>query len=132
MIFVDTNYFLRYLLADDKKQYQTAKQLFLDGSRGKIKLVSSTIVFFEIYWVLKSYYSTPKDKVLRTLNGIIQMQFISFPERDILAEAIKLFHKTTLSLEDCYNLSFAKTHKIKEFKTFDEKLVKQWNKETKN
>lgn len=128
MIFVDTNYFLRYLLADDKRQYQIAKQLFLDGSRGKIKLVSSTIVFFEIYWALKSYYSTPKDKLLQTFNDILQMQFISLSERDILEETIKLFDKTALSLEDCYNLCFAKTHKIKEFKTFDEKLVKQWKK----
>ena len=132
MTFVDTNYFLRYLLADDKKQYRIAKQLFLDGSRGKVKLISSTIVFFEIYWVFKSYYSAPKDKLLRSLSDIMQMQFVSFSERDILVETIKLFDKTALSLEDCYNLSFAKTHKIKEFKTFDEKLVKQWNKETKN
>lgn len=132
MIFVDTNYFLRYLLADDKEQYQRANQLFLDGSRGKLELVSSTIVFFEVYWVLKSYYSAPKDKIIKTLNDILQMQFISLSERAILGETVKLFDKTTLSLEDCYNLSFAKTHKIKEFKTFDEKLLKQWNKETKN
>jgi len=132
MTFVDTNYFLRYLLADDKEQYKIAKQLFLDGSRGEIKLVSSTIVFFEVYWVLKSYYSTPKDKLLQALNGILQMQFIDFSERYILEETIKLFKKTVLSLEDCYDLSFAKTHKIKEFRTFDEKLVREWNRETKN
>jgi len=132
MTFVDTNYFLRYLLADDQRQYKIAKQLFLNGSRGKVKLISSTIVFFEIYWVLKSYYSVPKNKLLQTLSSVLQMQFVRFAERDILGETINLFGSTALSLEDCYNLSFAKTHKIEEFKTFDEKLVKQWNKETKN
>lgn len=132
MIFVDTNYFLRYLLADDKGQYEIAKQLFLDGSKGKIKLVSSTIVFFEVYWVLKSYYSAPKDKLVQTFNDILQMRFINLPERNVLVETIKLFDRITLSLEDCYNLSFAKTQKIEEFKTFDAKLVKQWNKETRN
>ena len=132
MTFVDTNYFLRYLLADDQRQYKIAKQLFLNGSRGKVKLISSTIVFFEIYWVLKSYYSVPKNKLLQTLSSVLQMQFVRFAERDILGETINLFGSTALSLEDCYNLSFVKTNKIEEFKTFDEKLVKQWNKETKN
>lgn len=127
MIFVDTNYFLRYLLADDQRQYQIAKQLFLDGSRGKAKLISSTIVFFEIYWVLKSYYSTPKDKLLQTLNGILQMRFISFVERDILEDTIKLFKKISLSLEDCYNLSYAKAKVAESFKTFDAKLAKEFN-----
>ncbi len=131
-MFVDTNYFLRYLIADDKKQYEIANQLFLDGSRGKIKLISSTIVFFETYWVLKSYYSTPKERLLITLKRILQMHFINFGERDILEETIRLFGKTTFDLEDCYNVFYAKTHKIKNFKTFDEKLIKQWNKETKN
>ena len=132
MIFVDTNYFLRYLLADDQRRYKIAKQLFLNGSRGKIKLFSSTIVFFEIYWVLKSYYSVPKNRLLQTLSDVLQMQFVRFAERDILGETINLFGRSALSLEDCYDLSFAKTHKIKEFKTFDEKLAKQWNKETRD
>ena len=132
MIFVDTNYFLRYLLADDQRRYKIAKQLFLNGSRGKIKLFSSTIVFFEIYWVLKSYYSVPKNRLLQTLSDVLQMQFVRFAERDILGETINLFGRSALSLEDCYDLSFAKTHKIKEFKTFDEKLAKQWDKETRD
>ena len=31
MIFVDTNYFLRYLLQDNQVQYQKAKQLFIES-----------------------------------------------------------------------------------------------------
>ena len=45
---------------------------------------------------------------------------------------IEVRSNTNFDLEDCYNLSFVKNNKIKEFKTFDEKLVKQWNKETRN
>lgn len=128
MIFVDTNYFLRYLLQDDQKQYQIAKQLFLAGSRGTVKLMSSTVVFFEIYWVLKSYYSVPKNKLLQTLESMLRMQFVRFYDRDILEKTIKLFDKTTLSLEDCYNLSYAKVHSAGGFKTFDKKLEKEFHK----
>jgi len=126
MTFVDTNYFLRYLLQDEQKQYQTAKEMFLAGSKGKEKLMSSTIVFFEIYWVLRSYYSVPKKKLLQTLGSILRMQFVRFSDRDILEKTIKLFDETNLSLEDCYNLSYAKVHGAREFKTFDQKLTKEF------
>lgn len=35
MIFVDTNYFLRFLLKDNQAQYLQAKELFLSAAQGK-------------------------------------------------------------------------------------------------
>lgn len=46
MIFVDTNYFLRFILKDNQVQYLKARQLFLDAAKGEIELISSTTVFF--------------------------------------------------------------------------------------
>ena len=43
MIFVDTNYFLRFLLKDNKLQHRKAKQLMLDSAQGKLKLFTSII-----------------------------------------------------------------------------------------
>jgi len=40
MTFVDTNYFLRFLLADVESQHQTAKELFRNAALGKVKLRS--------------------------------------------------------------------------------------------
>ena len=68
MIFVDTNYFLRFLLKDNKPQHLEAKQLMLGGATGKLKLFTSTIVFFEIYWVLTSYYGKNKTELVDTLK----------------------------------------------------------------
>lgn len=56
MMFVDTNYFLRFLLEDNKAQAQKVKQLFETASRGEgEELTTSLVVFFEIYWVLTSF-----------------------------------------------------------------------------
>ena len=60
MIFIDTNYLLRFLLKDIDSQYLEAKKLLLQAARGEKKVITSTIVFFELFWVLKSYYK--KDK----------------------------------------------------------------------
>lgn len=60
MIFVDTNYFLRFLLADQEEQHQTAKALFKKAAIGEVDLFTSLIVFFEVYWVLGEFLQERK------------------------------------------------------------------------
>lgn len=124
MIFVDTNYFLRFLLADLNDQHHEARKLFMEAAEGNLKLFTSTIVFFEIYWVLSSFYQKNKTELIVLLRKILDLNFIQFKERQILQKAISLFEKNSLSLEDCYNVYYAKSRKTREFKTFDNKLSK--------
>ena len=126
MTFVDTNYFLRFLLKDNNLQHRNAKQLFLSAARGEIEVATSLIVFFEVYWVLKSYYEKKKDELNTTLNKILSLTFIKLAEREKLTKSLKLFASTTLSLEDCYNLILAKELAVENFASFDEKLKKHF------
>ena len=123
MIFVDTNYFLRFLLKDDEQQYLIVRKLFIESARRKIKLVTSLVVFFEVVWVLKSSYGKDKKSMVETLFNMLKLDF-EIPEKYQIIESLSLFQKTNLSLEDCYNLVFAKNINSSEFKTFDSKLDK--------
>lgn len=105
--FVDTNYFLRFLIKDIEAQSLEAKALFENGRNRKIKLFSSTIVFFEIYWVLVSSYKIEKAMALEILSKILEMDFIEFKERKLLQSALDLYAKNNIELEDCYNLAYA-------------------------
>ena len=129
MVFVDTNYFLRFLIDDDPQQAEEAKKLFLDAARGNLDLVTSTIVVFEIYWVFKSYYQKTKDEIIKILQKVLTMNFVRIDERDLLQSALNFFKAQNLSLEDCYNLVFAKKNKVEVFKTFDAKLAKVFSSE---
>ncbi|EKD87523.1 MAG: PilT protein [uncultured bacterium] len=124
MIFVDTNYFLRFLLADIIDQHKKAKALFLSAAEGKKKIFTSTIVIFELYWVLTSFYEKNKKNVAQVLKQILNMHFVSIEERDILNMAVDVYQKSALDLEDAYNMVYAKTHEAKMFETFDRKLQK--------
>lgn len=128
MTFVDTNYFLRFLLNDINKQHLQAKQLFLESSAGKVKLFTSTIVFFEIYWVLSSYYGKNKESIVESLQKILDLKFIVLNERQILLNCLARFKKTSFDLEDCYNVAYAKARGARVFKTFDIKLEKEFKK----
>jgi predicted nucleic-acid-binding protein len=122
MIFLDTNYFLRFLLKDNKNQYLIVKRLFLQASFGKIELFTSLVVFFEICWVLRSYYGKDKKNLCIMLGKLLKMNFIDFPERYLLEKSLGLFGRENLSFEDCYNFVFAKEKKATSFATFDKKL----------
>lgn len=128
MIFVDTNYFLRFLLKDVENQHQAAKKLFVKGAEGKEYLFTSIIVFFEIYWVLSSFYSKRKHEAARILKDILEMKFIAIDERNILEEAVDIFANNGLDLEDSFNLVCAKEMGCSDFKTFDKKLAKKFTK----
>ena len=125
MIFVDTNYFLRYLLEDNLPQQREAKGLFLDGATGKLKLFTSDIVIFEIYWVLSSFYEKDKEQIAKILEAILALKFLKIEGRDIFKKALAIYkgEKKDFDLEDSYNLVFAKDRKASEFKTFDKKLA---------
>lgn len=127
-MFIDTNYFLRFLLNDIEHQNTEVKNLFLDASEGKAELTTSIIVFFEVYWVLFSFYKKKKDELIEALQKILKLTFIELQEREILINSLILFCKTNFDLEDCYNLYFAKFQKVKSFKTFDRKLEKEFSK----
>jgi predicted nucleic acid-binding protein len=130
MIFVDTNYFLRFLRDDVREQTDIVRELFNNASRGNVQLCTSTIVFFEIYWVLTSFYQTRKREVVKVLQGILAMSFIVIREREILTESVDVFAATNIGLEDAYNLAYAQAHQLREFRTFDKKLAKIFNTRT--
>jgi len=123
VIFVDTNYFLRFLLKDIDSQYSEAKKLFLLAAKDEQKLLSSTVVFFEVFWVLRSTYRKNKQTLVKKLDNLLKLN-IEFNEHQLLVESVNLFKNLNLSLEDCYNLVFSRARGVKSFKTFDLKLAK--------
>lgn len=122
MIFVDTNYFLR-LLDDDKSDLHTkAKNFFLKAAAGNGEYITSVIVIFEAYWVLKSFYRLDKTRCISLIESILKMDFIRLTDRQILFNALRRFSGSSLELEDCFHLEYAKASGCQGIATFDAKL----------
>ena len=126
--FVDTNYFLRFLLRDNDQQFNEVEKLFLGAAEGKAELFSSTIVFFELYWVLSSYYGKDERGLVDLLLKILELEYIVFDEREDLYRSLEIFQKESVDLEDSYNLTQALRKGASELKTFDKKLLKLYQK----
>ncbi|MEK7543662.1 MAG: PIN domain-containing protein [Patescibacteria group bacterium] len=125
MIFVDTNYFLRFFLGEPYDQATHVKTLFQKAARGDVELGTSVVVFFEVYWVASSFYQVDEEKIAEFLQNMLKMEFIRLENRPILIEAVSLYRGMNFDLEDAYNLAFARTSRAKEFATFDVKLKKK-------
>ncbi len=124
MIFIDTNYFLRFLINDVPDQAESVSDFFKDSLRDNTELFTSELVIFELCWVLQSSLGKKKSELIVILKKILDMSFIVLEKREYLQEALVLFADTTLEFEDCYNLAIAKHKKAKKFATFDKKLQK--------
>lgn len=120
---VDTNVFLRFLLKDVLSQYKKAERLFREAKSGKIELIVPQIVIFEIAFALEKYYEFGKKEVIANLQTIIATVYLKIQDREIFAQALKLYSVGNLSLTDCFLVSYVKTT-ITTLFSFDKRLLK--------
>lgn len=66
----DTNFILRYLLADNEEQYNKAKMLFEEARVGKNQIEIEQSVFVEVIFVLSSFYKVPKLEIVNLLKSL--------------------------------------------------------------
>ena len=128
MIFVDTNYFLRYLIDDGSEQHSKVVDFFEKESKNKKSLATSVLVFFEIFWTITSFYKKTNLEAIEIMKRLLEMVFVRFEEKEILEKATARATKTAISLEDCFNLEWAKANRITKVASFDRKLLREWRK----
>lgn len=123
-VFVDTNTLLRLLLKDNPDQYHQALKLFSRAANQEVQLVTSTLTFFEVKWVLASLYQLNKSNLIVKLNLLLSFQGLEIDDHEIISEALDLFADQNLALEDCYYLVKARSLGCDKLQTFDQKLDK--------
>ena len=126
MIFVDTNYWIRYLSDQASKQGQIVRQLFLDAARGESKLCSNTLVFFEIYWVMHNVYDKSGKDLQFVLRQLIKVDYVEWEHKEILSEAVEIMSDLNYDLEDAFHLIWARENAVEHFASFDQKLQRKW------
>ena len=100
--FVDSNVFLRFLNKDEPKHAAAAASFFKKAQDGEIALYCGPPVFFEIAWVLKSFYKIQNSKILDTLESILSIPNLKVLDADYVAKAITLARKKNAGFADSY------------------------------
>lgn len=125
MIFLDTNYLVRFFVRDIEEQAQHAKKL-IEGTK---KLFITSIVIAEFVYILEAHYKATKEDLCAKL-----LSFLKQPKIVTLAfifRALEVYKNESISFYDSLLVSEVLEEKG-ELKTFDEKLSKVFSKYIQN
>lgn len=126
MIFIDTNYLLRFILGDNPVQSREVADFFISSLKNRTPLCTDTTVLFEVYWVLKKYYRIKPEDIYEALIKIYHIDIIDIPDREIFLNAITNFHKFNYDLEDAYHFYYAQSKNVTNIATYDKNLIKKF------
>jgi predicted nucleic-acid-binding protein len=117
---LDTNVLVRYLIADDKKQFETAKALIESVLEDEMLFVPIS-VSIELEWVLRSRYELGKDTILITFAQLLGSREIQFQEESSVEVALSLYTDHNADFADCFHIAIAYSNNAGPLLTFDRK-----------
>lgn len=119
----DTNTVLDFLLKRPAR-YQSIQQLIDEAEAGTLQIYVPSPVFFEIEWVLRSYYKQPKAIILESLEATIELDQTYTEEKRLFERALGLFRQErAVSFVNCVIVCMARDAGVDELITGGRKLV---------
>jgi predicted nucleic-acid-binding protein len=116
----DTNFILRYLLADNKEDYKKTKIIFEQARIGKYQIEIIQSVFVEVIFVLSSFYEVPRIEIVRILKSLLSYKGIKV-DLDIYSAALDIYLENNIHIVDSI-LAVKTLLSGDELLTFDKKL----------
>jgi predicted nucleic acid-binding protein len=125
MIFVDANYFLRYLAAPTteraRQEQEQATELFTHVQRGEVEVTSSDAVIAEVAFVLaaKSHYGLSASEVSARLKPLLRLSGFRMPTKRQCLRALDVWVTyPALGFVDALAVSYAEQQDF-QLATFD-------------
>ena len=121
MIAIDTNVLVRFLVQDDKIQSRIVYNRFKKAEAEHQRLFIPLIVVLETIWVLQSAYEMPRDKILYSIDNLMQMPILDFEADQVITSFLLSGKKHTTDLSDLLIAHTAEAAGCDEIITFDKK-----------
>jgi len=99
---LDTNVLIRFLISENSKKYKKIYTFFESLERGDMRVELKLIVLFQVIFVLKSFYSVPKEHIVDGLKDILKYKGITIKEKTIVLQTLELWSKRNIEIVDCY------------------------------
>lgn len=120
-VFADTNLFLRYLTNDAPAQADLVESLLQRAAKGKVNLVTTSMVIAEIVWTLESYYELDKKEIQTMVLGILNTDGLDVIDSDLVLQAIVPYADKNVDFIDAFNAAWMVKNDVDKIYTFDQK-----------
>lgn len=120
-VFADTNLFLRYLTNHAPAQADLVESLLQRAAKGKVNLVTTSMVIAEIVWTLESYYELDKKEIQTMVLGILNTDGLDVIDSDLVLQAIVPYADKNVDFIDAFNAAWMVKNDVDKIYTFDQK-----------
>jgi uncharacterized protein len=121
VIFVDSNVFLRFFVADDSEQHGQAKSLFCQAAAGEIQLITGPPVLFEISWTLRRGYKQTNDQALEVIASMVRLPGLDMTDGPVVERALGYAWAHGMDFADAYVAALAELAGATGLATFNRK-----------
>ena len=102
MALLDTNILIRFLTSDKTQKFRGVYTLFESLEQGNLRVELKLIVLFQVVFVLKSFYSVPREDIATGMIDILEYKGIVVNEKKIVRRMMELWHDSKSDIVDCY------------------------------
>jgi predicted nucleic-acid-binding protein len=120
-VFFDTNFLLRFYLADIPSQASKAKRMVEAAIEGSILLVTDLIVVCEMVWVMDSYYQLEKQEIFEKIINLFETPGIVILNGEILPMALSFYVERDIDFTDAIIGASALKQNVEYLASFDKK-----------
>jgi predicted nucleic acid-binding protein len=117
--FLDTNIFLRHLLADHPQQSPAATAYLARIEHGEVQARTADTVIFEAVFTLEKFYRQPKSRIRDALLPLIELSGLILPGKRRYRRAFDLYADRNLPFADAYHAALMESLDISQIVTFD-------------
>jgi predicted nucleic acid-binding protein len=117
--FLDTNVFLRHLLADNPEQSPRATAYLARIEQGQVRVRTTDTVVFEAVFTLERRYGQPKAAIRDNLLPLLEMPGIVLPGKRRLRQAFDLYVDLNLPFADAYHVALMQQLRLDHVVSFD-------------
>lgn len=121
MNLIDTNVILRYLIGDEKSA-SGVFNLFDRLIKNEEKVECPLIVFFQVIFVLKSFYKIELSKIRDIMQGLLSIPGFYVPQKAILTSTLDIWNKQGGDIVDAYIVALSTSERGRKIYSLDKDL----------
>jgi len=121
--YVDSNFFLRFILKDNLNQWIVANGYFKEAKLEKVKLVFLTETIIEIEYVLRKVYKLSRKIILKYLLTLLSINNFEIIDKELLKDALLYYGEKNIDFVDIIIFLKARSQNA-EVLTFDKDFDK--------
>jgi len=121
---IDSNVFLRFLTTDKEKMPKSLLTFFSKLENGETKVFCLDLVFFQVIFVLKSFYKVEKEEIINKMLNLLSFECLYMKDKRVIERTLEMWRNHPGDIIDCYIGANMEKSGEKEIVSYDKKIEK--------